>query len=142
MGIAMQDIHLEPVGPSGDCAVLQISGEIDLYSAPTVRQGVLELADKGAVHLIVDLTQVTFLDSTGLGVFVSCLKRLRAHDGSLALVINTEQILRIFRITGLTKVFPPHTSVSDAITNDDHWRHTAETEAGSVETWCQQHGLS
>ena len=54
------------------------------------------------------MENVEFLDSTGLGVLVGGLKRVRAHDGSLRLVCTQERILKIFRITGLTKVFPIH----------------------------------
>ena len=60
-------------------------------------------------------TKVGFLDSTGLGVLVGGLKRVRAHDGSLDLVCTQERILKIFRITGLTKVFGIYQSVDQAI---------------------------
>ena len=61
------------------------------------------------------MEKVGFLDSTGLGVLVGGLKRVRAHDGSLDLACTREQILKIFRITGLTKVFGIHDSVDEAI---------------------------
>ena len=51
-------------------------------------------------------------------------------------------ILRIFQITGLTKAFAAWPSVTDAITADPHWHKTAESQAGSVDKWCRQHGLS
>jgi anti-sigma B factor antagonist len=107
-----------------------------------LRERIREIAAKGAVHLIADLGQVDFLDSTGLGVLVGGLKRLREDGGSLALVITAPRLLRIFQITGLTKVFAARRSVTDAITADPHWRKTAETQAGSVHEWCRQHGLS
>jgi anti-sigma B factor antagonist len=94
------------------------------------------------VHIIADLRGVDFLDSTGLGVLVGGLKRLREHDGSLTLVISTTRILRILEVTGLTAVFPPQPSVPAAITADPHWRQTVESEAGSAGEWCRQHGLS
>jgi anti-sigma B factor antagonist len=138
----MPELRLDTVGPVGDCAVLQVAGEIDAYTAPMLREQLRELAAKGAVHLIADLSQVSFLDSTGLGVLVGALKRLREAGGSLTLMIIAPRILRLFQITGLTKVFAIHPSVTGAITADPHWQHTAETEAGSVPLWCQQHGLS
>ena len=61
------------------------------------------------------LKKVDFLDSTGLGVLVGGLKRVRSHDGSLHLVCTQEKILKVFRITGLTKVFPIHGSVAEAV---------------------------
>jgi anti-sigma B factor antagonist len=138
----MREFRLETVGPIGDCAVLRVTGEVDTYTAPMLREQVRELAAKGAVHLIADLGGVDFLNSTGLGVLVGGLKRLRAGGGSLTLVISAPRILRIFQITGLTKVLIAHRSVGDAIAADPHWQHTAEGEAGSVHQWCWQHGLS
>ena len=138
----MREFRLHTTGPAGDCAVLQVTGEVDVYTAPMLRERIREIAANGAVHLIADLGQVDFLDSTGLGVLVGGLKRLREDGGSLALVITTPRILRIFQITGLTKAFAVWRSVTDAITADPHWRKTAETEAGSAREWCRQHELS
>jgi anti-sigma B factor antagonist len=138
----MREFHLDTVGPIGDCAVLRVTGEVDVYTAPLLREQMRELPAKGAVHLIADLSRVDFLDSTGLGALVGGLKRLREAGGSLALVISTPRILRIFQITGLTKALAVQPSVADAITADPHWQHTAESEAGSVREWCRQHDLS
>jgi anti-sigma B factor antagonist len=138
----MREFHLQTTGPIRDCAVLQVTGEVDVYTAPMLREQIRELAAKGAVHLIADLSRVDFLDSTGLGALVGGLKRLREAGGSLALVISTARIQRIFQITGLTKALPAQPSVADAITADPHWQQIAETEAGSVHAWCRQHGLS
>jgi anti-sigma B factor antagonist len=102
-----------------DHAVLEIGGEIDVYTAPKLREKLIELVSDGSYDLIVDLERVDFLDSTGLGVLVGGLKRVRNHDGSLKLVCTQEKILKIFRITGLTKVFPIYASVDDAIQASD-----------------------
>ena len=99
----------------GDATVIAVGGEIDVYTAPKLREQLVELVNAGQYHLVVDMEQVEFLDSTGLGVLVGGLKRVRAHDGSLRLVCTQERILKIFRITGLTKVFPIHDSVAAAI---------------------------
>ena len=138
----MPEFSLDIVGPVGDCAVLQVTGEVDVYSAPMLRERIRELAAKGAVHLIVDLAQVDFLDSSGLGVLVGGLKRLREDGGSLALVVSTSRILRVFQITGLTKAFAVWPAVTDAITADPHWQKTVESQAGSVDEWCRQQGLA
>jgi anti-sigma B factor antagonist len=138
----MREFHLETVGPVGDCAVIQVTGEVDVYTAPLLRERIRELVAKGAVHLIADLRQVDFLDSTGLGALVGGLKRLREAGGSLALVVSAPRILRIFQITGLTSVLAVQHSVEDAIAANSTWQHTAESEAGSVHEWCRQHGLS
>ena len=62
---------------------------------------------------MVDLDGVEFLDSTGLGVLVGALKRVRTNNGELALVCSESRILKVFEITGLTKVFPMHRTLAD-----------------------------
>ena len=99
----------------GDHTVVLVGGEIDVYTAPQLREKLVDLVGEQKYHLIVDMENVDFLDSTGLGVLVGGLKRVRAHDGSLQLVCTQERILKIFRITGLTKVFPIHSSVDEAV---------------------------
>ena len=84
--------------------VVYVEGEIDVYTAPRLRELLIELVNSGHYQLVVNMEKVEFLDSTGLGVLVGGLKRVRAHDGSLDLVCTQERILKIFRITGLTKV--------------------------------------
>ncbi|MFW3474119.1 STAS domain-containing protein [Streptomyces microflavus] len=109
-------------GPGGDRTVVEVGGEIDVYTAPKLREQLVELVNDGSYHLVVDMEGVDFLDSTGLGVLVGGLKRVRAHEGSLRLVCNQERILKIFRITGLTKVFPIHTTVDEAVAATDRGR--------------------
>ena len=95
--------------------VVNVEGEIDIYTAPRLRELLIDLAGKNNYQLIVNLEKVEFLDSTGLGVLAGGLKRVRAHDGSLDLVCTQERILKIFRITGLTKVFGIYQTVDQAI---------------------------
>jgi anti-sigma B factor antagonist len=95
--------------------VVNVEGEIDIYTAPRLRELLIDLAGKGSYQLIVNLDKVGFLDSTGLGVLAGGLKRVRPHDGSLDLVCTQERILKIFKITGLTKVFGIYQSVDQAI---------------------------
>jgi anti-sigma B factor antagonist len=99
----------------GAVTVVIVGGEIDVYTAPKLREQIIDLVTAGAFHLVIDMESVEFLDSTGLGVLVGGLKRVRAHDGSLTLVCTQERILKIFRITGLTKVFPIYDTVADAL---------------------------
>jgi anti-sigma B factor antagonist len=105
--------------PEGNYMVVQVGGEIDVYTAPRLREQLIDLVSGGSYDIIVDMAKVEFLDSTGLGVLVGGLKRVRAHDGSLRLVCTQERILKIFRITGLTKVFPIHASVDEAVAASD-----------------------
>ena len=107
------DLSLE-TRQENDRTVIEVGGEIDVYTAPKLRERIIELVDEGQYHLVVDLEKVEFLDSTGLGVLVGGLKRVRGHDGSLQLVCTQERLLKIFRITGLAKVFPIYESVEAA----------------------------
>ena len=100
----------------GDRTIVEVGGEIDVYTAPRLREQLVDLVADGKYHLVVDMERVDFLDSTGLGVLVGGLKRVRAHDGSLRLVCTQERILKIFRITGLAKVFVIHDSADGALT--------------------------
>jgi anti-sigma B factor antagonist len=95
--------------------VVVVGGEIDVYTAPKLREHIIDLVSNGSHHLIIDMENVDFLDSTGLGVLVGGLKRVRAHEGSLDLVCTQDRILKIFRITGLTKVFAIHATVDEAL---------------------------
>ena len=95
--------------------VVNVEGEIDIYTAPRLRELLIDLASKNNYQLIVNLEKVGFLDSTGLGVLVGGVKRVRPHDGSLDLVCTQERILKIFKITGLTKVFSIYETVDQAI---------------------------
>jgi anti-sigma B factor antagonist len=99
----------------GDRTVISVIGEIDVYTAPSLRERLNELVASGHYNLVVDLEGVEFLDSTGLGVLVGGLKRVRSHDGTLRLVCAQEKILKVFRITGLTKVFPIHATLAEAL---------------------------
>jgi anti-sigma B factor antagonist len=86
-----------------------------MYTAPRLRELLIDLVSRGSYQLVVNLDKVGFLDSTGLGVLVGGLKRVRARDGSLDLVCTQQRILKIFRITGLTEVFGIYQTVDQAI---------------------------
>ena len=101
--------------PASGFTVLEVAGEIDVYTAPQLRERLIAVVEGGARQVIVDLGRVEFLDSTGLGVLVGALKRLRVVGGELRLVCAQERLLKIFRITGLSKVFAIHGSQSEAL---------------------------
>jgi anti-sigma B factor antagonist len=94
--------------------VLSVKGEVDVYTAPRLRERLVELVSQGHRRVVVDLERVEFLDSTGLGVLVGGLKRLRSNDGDMGLVCTQSRILKVFEITGLTKVFSIYDSVDAA----------------------------
>ena len=112
------DLTLNEYSVAPGRAVVEVGGEIDVYTAPRLRETLISLVGSGNYHLVIDLEGVEFLDSTGLGVLVGGLKRVRAHDGTIDLVCTQGRILRIFRITGLINVFSIYDSVQDALARD------------------------
>jgi len=95
--------------------VVDVEGEIDIYTAPRLRELLIDLVSQGSYQIVVNLEKVGFLDSAGLGVLVGGLRRVRAHDGSLDLVCMRERILKILKITGLTEVFAIYETADQAI---------------------------
>lgn len=85
--------------------VIAVSGEVDLYAGPEFREHVRTVIDSGACRLVIDLLDVSFMDSTGLGVLFNALKRLRSRDGELAIVCDDANIHALFEIVGLERIF-------------------------------------
>ena len=85
--------------------VLDVRGEIDLFTAPELKQVLADSIESGRVRIVIDLTDTTFLDSTALGVLIGAVKRLRSRDGALAIVNVDENISKTFEITGLDQIF-------------------------------------
>src|SRR5690242_11413290 len=98
----------------GGALLFKLRGSLDLATAPTVRAALSEATDKGAHDVIVDLTQLEFLDSTGLGVLIGAQRRAAEHGGSFRLVIGDGPIARLLNITGLISVLGVYRSVDDA----------------------------
>lgn len=101
------------------CKVVAVRGEVDLATAPTLKNRLLELVTAGATNIVVDLTATDFLDSTGLGAVVAAYKRVRAHDGQLKLVATSSRVKRVFEITNLDRVVPICASVEEACLPSD-----------------------
>jgi anti-sigma B factor antagonist len=98
-----------------DLTIVTISGEIDVFTSPRLREELLEIVEGGALHLVIDLGEVTFLDSTGLGVLVGIYHRLRARDGSMSFMGAGDRVRRVFHVTQLTKIFVLHDTLDEAI---------------------------
>ena len=84
--------------------LIELSGEVDLYTAPRFKDELIALVDDGVVNVVIDLSQVSFIDSTALGVIISGVKRLHERDGRLRIVAASRPVVRILDITGLDKV--------------------------------------
>ena len=98
----------------GGYTVLQPQGEIDFATGPQLKDAITESLVAGDVNLVVDLVKVDFIESTGLGALIGGRRRAHALKGSLSLVCTADQMLKIFRITGLDKVFAIFDSVDEA----------------------------
>jgi anti-sigma B factor antagonist len=84
-----------------DWTVLQVAGEVDLATRDELRERLLALVAEGVRHLVVDLSGLEFIDSSGLGVLIRVRNVVQEQGGSLTLVANQERILKPFRVTGL-----------------------------------------
>jgi anti-sigma B factor antagonist len=108
------------VTPTAGYAVVEVAGEVDVASAPELRDCLQQTIDAGSRQLVVDLRRISFIDSVGLGVLVGAQRRLRrhGHDGGVHLVVAEGLVLRVLRVTGLDRVFPLHATLTDALSDD------------------------
>jgi anti-sigma B factor antagonist len=111
------DIKIETRELAKDTHAVEVQGEIDVYTSPKVKEIVTELIDKGNNHLVINLEGVRYIDSTGLGVLIGALKKVREKEGSINLVCNNPQIKKIFNITGLVKIFGIYKNEEEALKN-------------------------
>lgn len=97
-----------------DVCTIALEGEVDVYTAPRLKEELVSVIEGGCPNVVVDMEKVGFIDSSGLGVLVSALRRARERDGVVRIVCTRDNILKIFRITGLDKVFPIFSDVAEA----------------------------
>lgn len=109
------EFQLSVATVADDVALVCVGGELDLFTAPRLREGVDEAVRSGRATVLVDLSGVTFIDSTALGVLVHKARSLRGRARSLAVVANDPRTLRVFEITGLARLFAIHPTVYDAL---------------------------
>ncbi len=95
--------------------VARIDGEIDVATAPRLREQLIAVVTGGQPRLVLDLEGVTFLDSTGLGVIVGLLKRARTLGGDVLLVCTQPAVRKVFEITALDRTMPLAVSVEAAL---------------------------
>jgi anti-sigma B factor antagonist len=112
------DVSLR-VSELGPWAVARIDGDVDIASAPKVREQLIALLTDRSPFVVVDLDGVGFLDSTGLGVIVGVLKRARTLGGDLRLVCSQPTVRRVFEITALDRTMPLAASAEEAVATSD-----------------------
>ncbi len=100
---------------TGDAIVIEPKGELDVYTAPQLKDAIAEAVAEGHKTVIIDLRPVGFLDSTALGVLVGGLRQIRAESGDLRLVVDHPHIAKMFRITGFDNVFRIHSTLEEAL---------------------------
>ncbi len=99
----------------GDTHVVSVRGEVDLFTAPEFKQRVMTPIAAGVEHVIVDLTETSFIDSSSLGVLIGAHRRLKSRGGVLVVACGSETIVKTFRITGLDSVIRLVDSVEAAL---------------------------
>ena len=92
-------------GSSGSWTVVRVAGELDLHTSPQLRDHVLAMVGASPVRIALDLSQVDFMDSSSLGMLITCLKRVREHDGRLVLLGVSGSPMKVLTLTGLDKIF-------------------------------------
>jgi anti-sigma B factor antagonist len=107
------DIRVERVPPAA--ALFVLAGEADLHRAPELREEMSAVIDEGIHDLVVDLSDVTFIDSMTLGVLLGAMKRVKPQGGRLCVVVQDENIRRVFEITLLDRVFTVFDDRSQAL---------------------------
>jgi anti-sigma B factor antagonist len=95
--------------------VVEVLGDLDLATAPGLRQQVLALLNAGERSIVLDLTPTDFLDSLGLGIVVAIWKRVLVHGGAFAVVCPEPRLRRVFGVVGLDRILPLHGSVDEAL---------------------------
>src|SRR6266498_2251857 len=103
------------VHSDGHRAILSVGGEVDLATAPQLHAKLVDLVENGAGSVVVDLTPVAFMDSTGLGALLAGRRRADARGRTMLLVCPEGQVLRVLRLTGMATVFPVYSSLVEAL---------------------------
>jgi anti-sigma B factor antagonist len=105
----------ELTGADDRWSVARVAGELDVATSPRLRELLVTALTEGRRHLVLDLTGVQFLDSTGLGVIVGLLKRARTLGGDLRIVCPNGSVRRVFEITALDRTMPLSDTVDAAL---------------------------
>jgi anti-sigma B factor antagonist len=104
---------------NGEALVFRLKGSLDLATSPSVRAALVEAADEGKHDIIVDLSQLEFIDSTGLGALIGAHRRALEHGGRVRLIVNDGPIQRLLNITGLMRIFAVYSSLEHALKDQE-----------------------
>jgi anti-sigma B factor antagonist len=98
-----------------EASIVDVEGEVDVLTSPRLKSALAALVDGGSSLVVVNLAHVKYMDSTGLGVLVSAMKRIRENKGTIVLSGLNSHLSKIFEITGLRKVFEVYPTEDDAL---------------------------
>jgi anti-sigma B factor antagonist len=115
--VFLDEFHAKVASLTRELALVSVSGEIDLYTAERVRNGIDEADAVGADTVVLDLSGSSFIDSTALGVLVQETKRLEGRGHSLVLVTNDPRTRRVLEVTGLDRVLLTYATLHDALSD-------------------------
>lgn len=107
-------MKIETVDYKGN-KVVTVSGDIDMYSSPELRNELMRLINKQVKSLYVDFREVSYIDSSGIATFVEGLKTMKGYGGRLKLIGITEGIMEIFRFSRLDSIFEIYGNMDDAL---------------------------
>ena len=96
------------------CTVLVGTGRLNMVRAPKLREVVAEVVAAGHHHLVLDMAGIEFVDSSGLGALVGCLKAARQAGGDLRIANVGPQVRMVLQLTGMDRVLTPYDSVDEA----------------------------
>jgi anti-sigma B factor antagonist len=113
-GCVRNGFSLTDEGATADTVVVSVTGDLDLWNAPALEQRLSDCLERGDCWIVVDLTRASFIDSSGLGALTSSMRRVERKGGRLVVVNTSEQMLRVFELTGLHRVLSVVTSQEQA----------------------------
>ena len=116
-----EQLHVTVTLSGHNVAVIDLQGEIDIHTAPEFRSALTHAIEEGFRRVVLDVSKVTFMDSTGLGVLVGGQRKMHLRDGPLVVVCTDPPIARVFRITGLADIFAYRETRDEALKAATGW---------------------
>lgn len=104
------DLSIEVI-ESENKSIIKLSGEIDVYTAPNLKKTLIPLSEIEGQTIEVDMEKVNYMDSTGLGIFISLLKSSKEHGTDFKLLNLQDRVMRLFTITGLNEIINIHSTI-------------------------------
>ena len=107
------EINIEEL--ENNTSIIKLIGDIDVYTSPDLKYAITSQIDFGAKRIIIDMEDVYYIDSSGIGVFISALGELKKRNGKIGIVKITENVRKVFELTKITSFLPIFMTVSDAL---------------------------